>query len=213
MTFFVCLLRMSYSVDKNWVHLHRGSDEYKADLKDFLDFCFSNLAVKDKVKCPCRECYNRLWKARDVIKEHMEVVGIDAKYKRLPWTKHGESIVNDTVPGDVDMSNDFHNDHNMHGLLNDLFRANSDQENSGSSSQPVPNTGPNPEASGSSSQPAPNTGPNPEAAKFYQLIKDANVPLYPGCDNFSKLEFIVQLIQIKCLYGWSDKSVSVLLTL
>lgn len=138
---------------------------------------------------------------------------MDAKYKCLPWTNHGESIVNDTVPSDVDMSNDFHNDHNMHGLLNDLFRDNSDQENSGSSSHPVANTDPNLEAFGSSSQPTPNTGPNPEAAKFYQLIKDANVPLYPGCDNFGKLEFIVQLYQIKCLYGWSDKSVSVLLTL
>lgn len=132
---------MSYSVDKNWVHLHRGSDEYKAGLKDFLDFCFSNWAVENEVKCPCRECYNRYWKVRHVIKEHMEVVGMDAKYKRLPWTNHGESIVNDTVPVDVDMSNDFPNDHNMHGLLNDLFRANSDQANSGSSSQPAPNTG------------------------------------------------------------------------
>lgn len=125
---------MSYIVDKNWVHLHCGSDKYKTSVKNFLDFCFSNVAIENEIKYPCREYYNRYWKANHVIKEHMEGVGIDAKYKYLPLIKCGEIIVYDTVSSDVDMSNDLHNDYNMHNLLNDLFRANSDQENSKSSS-------------------------------------------------------------------------------
>ncbi|KAL5757981.1 hypothetical protein ACOSP7_020592 [Xanthoceras sorbifolium] len=45
------------------------------------------------------------------------------------------------------------------------------------------------------------------------LDMDAEQQLYPGCKKFTKLSFIVRLFHIKCLYGLSDKSVTVLLEL
>ncbi|KAL5819370.1 hypothetical protein ACOSQ3_023301 [Xanthoceras sorbifolium] len=55
--------------------------------------------------------------------------------------------------------------------------------------------------------------PNLDANKFYYLLKYAEQQLYPGCMKLTKLSFIVRLFHIKCLYGLSDKSVTVLLEL
>jgi len=49
-------------------------------------------------------------------------------------------------------------------------------------------------------------GPNNEARKFYDLINDANKELYPGCESFSTLSFIIRLYLLKCLHGWRNSS-------
>ncbi|XP_039134114.1 uncharacterized protein LOC120271498 isoform X2 [Dioscorea cayenensis subsp. rotundata] len=56
-------------------------------------------------------------------------------------------------------------------------------------------------------------GPNNEASQFFKLLEDANKELYPGCSKFTKLTFIVRLYHIKCLSGWSNKSLDLLLAL
>ena len=58
-----------------------------------------------------------------------------------------------------------------------------------------------------------NEEPNDNAKRFYRLIRDAETKLYPGCENFSKLSFIVKLLHIKSLGGWSNKSFTMLLEL
>jgi len=54
---------------------------------------------------------------------------------------------------------------------------------------------------------------NEKTSNFYKSLEDAEQELYPGCKNFSKLSFIVQLLNIKCLFGLSAKSIDVILTL
>ena len=49
--------------------------------------------------------------------------------------------------------------------------------------------------------------------KFRRLIRDAEKELFPGCDKFSKLEFMVHLLHIKCLCGCSDKYLTMILEL
>jgi len=58
-----------------------------------------------------------------------------------------------------------------------------------------------------------NTGPNEEAKKFYKLINEAKQELYPGCQSFSSLSFIIRMYLLKCLHGWSNASFSDLLKL
>jgi len=58
-----------------------------------------------------------------------------------------------------------------------------------------------------------NDGPNEEAKKFYNLINEAKQELYPGCQTFSTLSFIIRLYLLKCLHGWSNASFSDLLQL
>jgi len=56
-------------------------------------------------------------------------------------------------------------------------------------------------------------GPNDEARKFYQMINDANQELYPGCESFLTLSFIIRLYLLKCLHGWRNSSFTDLLQL
>ncbi|XP_015165497.1 uncharacterized protein [Solanum tuberosum] len=50
-------------------------------------------------------------------------------------------------------------------------------------------------------------------SKIFKLLEDASQQLYPGCDTFSKLSLIVELFQIKCLHGLSDKATDSILKL
>ncbi|KAK4394200.1 hypothetical protein Sango_1890800 [Sesamum angolense] len=50
-----------------------------------------------------------------------------------------------------------------------------------------------------------------ESDKFMRLLKDADTELYPGCENFTKLAFVVTLMHLKILSRWSNKSFSMLL--
>ena len=56
-------------------------------------------------------------------------------------------------------------------------------------------------------------GPNEESLQFLKLLKDVEEPCYEGCTKFSKLSFIVYLYHLKCLLGWSNKSLLELLVL
>ena len=55
--------------------------------------------------------------------------------------------------------------------------------------------------------------PNEDANKFYNLLREADHELYPGCKKFTKLSFIIRLFHMKCLNGWSNKSFTMLLEL
>jgi hypothetical protein len=53
--------------------------------------------------------------------------------------------------------------------------------------------------------------PTENTAKFYDMLKDADDPLYEGCTKFSKLTAVVQLYHLKCMGGWSNTSFTWLL--
>ena len=43
------------------------------------------------------------------------------------------------------------------------------------------------------------------------MLKDSENMLYPRCTKYSKLSFLVTLLHIKCLSGWSNNSITILL--
>ena len=53
---------------------------------------------------------------------------------------------------------------------------------------------------------------NPEITEF-NLSKDANVKLFPGCTKFTKLTAVFKLFSLKAKNNWSDKSFTDLLKL
>ncbi|XP_039138843.1 uncharacterized protein LOC120276184 [Dioscorea cayenensis subsp. rotundata] len=55
--------------------------------------------------------------------------------------------------------------------------------------------------------------PNEDAKKIFKLLDDAKQPLFPGCDKYSILSFVVKLMHIKCMNAWSNNSFNMLLTL
>ena len=44
-------------------------------------------------------------------------------------------------------------------------------------------------------------GLNEEAKTFFRLIEDAGQPLYPGCEEFSKLSFGIEMYHLKFYMG------------
>ncbi|GKB74093.1 putative transposase-associated domain-containing protein, partial [Tanacetum coccineum] len=52
-----------------------------------------------------------------------------------------------------------------------------------------------------------------DLVKFQELLLDAEKPLYEGCPNFTKLSAIVKLLNLKGMYGASDKFFTELLGL
>ena len=56
-------------------------------------------------------------------------------------------------------------------------------------------------------------GPDEETSNFLKLMQDAQIELYPNCRKFTKLSFVVRLLHMKVLCGWTDKSVTMLLEL
>ena len=46
--------------------------------------------------------------------------------------------------------------------------------------------------------------PNANAARFFELLKDSNEPLWDSCTNHSKLSVVAQVFTIKSDHGLSD---------
>ncbi|KAK9144547.1 hypothetical protein Sjap_004450 [Stephania japonica] len=55
--------------------------------------------------------------------------------------------------------------------------------------------------------------PNKRARTLLGLLKDAEQPLYPGCEKFTQLSFVVQMLKLKVMSGWTDESFTMLLEL
>jgi hypothetical protein len=55
--------------------------------------------------------------------------------------------------------------------------------------------------------------PNEDVATIRKLVEDNSQDLYPGCKNYSKLRFLVRLLHIKLIGGWTDRSFDLLLDL
>ena len=48
---------------------------------------------------------------------------------------------------------------------------------------------------------------------FHGLLNEARSELYPGCPQYSSLKFLVKMMHIKVLNGWSNKSFDMMLDL
>ena len=46
--------------------------------------------------------------------------------------------------------------------------------------------------------------PNANAARFFDLLKDSDEPLWDGCTNHTKLQIVAQVLIIKSNYGLSE---------
>ncbi|KAG8371414.1 hypothetical protein BUALT_Bualt13G0085200 [Buddleja alternifolia] len=52
---------------------------------------------------------------------------------------------------------------------------------------------------------------NEETKNFFKLLEDAKADVYAGNKKFTMLSLIVHILQLKALYGWTDKSVEIIL--
>ena len=157
-------------VDKSWMQNSRVSSEYHKGVLEFLDFAFSNAPRKEMLPCPCIRCNNCLMQKREIMYDHLLDNGIARNYVR--WLMHGEYEF-------CEPTNTSTNESNMHDemqeMLNDAFI------------MPMPNE----ESERSPHVHGEFEKPNEDANKFYNLLREVEQELYPGCKKFTKLSFII----------------------
>ena len=158
----------------------KNDPKYRIGVNNFLEFAFSQRNENEVVPCPCVKCNNERRKTRSEIELDLIKFGIVKSYTR--WLRHGESFECSGDQNDVDDSQQ-HPDHNsMSDMLHEVFGMmppQADVEVGEALCAEVIEVN---DGSGGDS--------NEEVKKFYQLMDDLELQLYPGCKNFSKLSFL-----------------------
>ncbi|XP_042946147.1 uncharacterized protein LOC122279527 [Carya illinoinensis] len=186
-------------MDKSWMQLTDRllSTQYAEGVQQFISQARNHAVGTNCARCPCRDCYNNIFLPIEEVETHLFINGINPNYHR--WIFHGEEEILDVSDEDQTGPHSDEDDYidDMEQMLGDIREAtfmNTQSDNAGPSTQP-----PMTEANTSFS--------------FDKLLDDARQPLYQGCKQFSKLSFIVKLLHIKTIGGWSIKSFDLLLNL
>ncbi|XP_041009350.1 uncharacterized protein LOC121253397 [Juglans microcarpa x Juglans regia] len=137
-----------------------------------------------------------------MVEDHLFIIGIDPTYTE--WIFHGEdnSFLDDTFSDDEGDNALAYNDYidDFDEMLDDI-RHRSFMDNS------TRNEG------NANTNDQPSTSNTPTNLNFEELVVDAQRPLYPSCAKFSKLLFIVKLLHIKSIGGWTVKSFDMVIKL
>ncbi|KAF5443124.1 hypothetical protein F2P56_035712 [Juglans regia] len=187
-------------MDKSWMNLtdRLRSPAYADGANTFLTPAQNHSQGSNRIRCPCRSCCNNLFLPILIVETHLFIKGINPNYTQ--WVFHGEeetrSFNDDGDDSVTDYAHEYIDD--MDHMLDDI-RASTFVDVRQDHGNPSPTRGSIPDPSPSSS--------------FDHLLEDARRPLFAGCTKFSKLSFIVKLLHIKTLGGWSIKSFDMLLNL
>ncbi|XP_041000851.1 uncharacterized protein LOC121246677 [Juglans microcarpa x Juglans regia] len=191
-------------MDKVWMliedRLH--SNEYAEGVRQFLAMAQAHTLGSNHIRCPCRRCRNRAFHSSLTVEDHLFIIGIDPTYTE--WIFHGEddpfldATFSDDEGDNASAYNDYIDDFDemlddiRHGLFMDNSTRN--EENANTNDQP-------------------STSNTPANLNFEDLVADARRPLYPSCAKFLKLSFIVKLLHIKSIGGWTVKSFDMVIKL
>ncbi|KAA8525450.1 hypothetical protein F0562_007283 [Nyssa sinensis] len=184
-------------MDKSWMQLpSRDLPGYMKGIKDFIEYACPRTDKTNRIKCPCKKCNNRYYEPINTVKTHLELNGMDKTYTR--WIFHGEDY---DVLSDDDDDGGGPSEQHFDGLREMLANKQARRFDIDSKVQGETSSSHVPSVAGGDSQP------------FDDLSADSHLPLYPGCEKFSKLDFLVKLMNIKVIKGLSNKSIDMTLEL
>ncbi|XP_050365568.1 uncharacterized protein LOC126784123 [Argentina anserina] len=173
------------SIDKSWMQLKLSDPKYFNGVASFMEFAISHALDSDgKVRCPCRDDKNTDRFVPTTVQRHLLYRGFMEDY--IVWDKHGEKEDSDSsVAGDSENYNDgdISAGFDQCDDVQDLIEECIQQD------------------------------PNRDAQKFYKLLDESEVPLYPGCEKYSNLSFTINLMHIKSTGNMSNKAFDQLLKL
>ncbi|CAL8989925.1 unnamed protein product [Prunus brigantina] len=175
-------------MDRRWIqNPNRCADEYLDGIEDFIEFARRHNPGATRIRCPCRRCNNTLWETIENVGFHLVRNGMIETYSI--WNLHGEQLEHasssnatrmDSVQPTVDA-----NDQVM-DIIQDVFpfaSTNMNQEEQDDVPTPIDSA---------------------ESEQYEKLLKNANQELYPGCESFSVLTAIVELMHGKIKYRMSN---------
>ena len=195
--------------DRSWMRLPRSSPEWLEKFPQFLDITFGGTSTGGTAACPCPRCVCMVYRPRSVVQIHLLNRGFDESFIREG--ERSDVVLHNEVmqPVDVEVHNDVPLPADVH----------------------VDNEATPPEAGVDNEEDAPsddcgatnlvrslirgaihgeirdtNEQPNEHAKIFFKLLQEAEKELYPCCSDATKVSFIVQLFQLKCMYGISNRA-------
>jgi hypothetical protein len=183
--------------DRSWMYRDSPQGLWRMDycngVQGFINFTTSipRNFTGDGIRCPCRKCQNKKYMYPDVVTMHLLHKGFIENYQC--WYAHGEVFVSkkrmeERVVGSTSSASNVHkaandNTNPYRNMVMDAMRMNQ----------------------GNVSQcPIIEEEPNANAARFFDLLKDSDEPLWDGCTNHSKLSAIAQVFTIKSDHGLSE---------
>ena len=217
-------------MDRSWMSKPRRDPTYKDGVDQFLSFAFRDLPLDSKISCPCNNCENSVTQNREAVETHLKCDGILQGY--TIWNHHGEEYDppsfafahlpdnNENLPTPGVLRTATVDGHgrldDMQGMLQAVFAMPANYESL--SSMPEAELGDGQSDCGNMEHNVPedvNHVQNDTARKqqdmYASFLKDAHTRLYPSCQTFSKLSFLVNIYHLKCLHGWTQESVTNLL--
>ena len=121
-------------------------------------------------------------------------------YYHVDGLIHGEGVTEDENNGSLHglgvTEDDNHDDGHLNGLLHDLHTVEMETKQDGENQD------------GNS-----DADPNDNESFFKIAMKEAKRQLYPGCNKFSRLSFVVKLLHMKSLYRLCNSAFSAILKL
>ncbi|KAK9160483.1 hypothetical protein Syun_006824 [Stephania yunnanensis] len=142
------------------VDTYQLSDTYDMGVEQFLDYVFSKTSQRSKIHCSCSKFVKTYSKTREEVCSHLKVHEILENYNF--WYHHGE-LRGKANFDSVDV-NEVEGDDEVHEMLQDFFPAVGENDFAFNSSYPKVHE----------------EEPNDEAKKFYRLLSDLDLLVYPG---------------------------------
>jgi hypothetical protein len=168
-----------------WMRLDKASDEWQNGLNEFLSTTFRGTYSGETQPCPCSRCRSMAFRTKREVKHHLLSKGFDEDYMQRE-EKNGEEQDEGNIEGAIMGDAVATTD-----LVSALIRGAIHGEIVGGN----------------------NEEPNESAKKFLELLDEAKNVLYPGCQEATKISFIVRLFQIKCMFGLSNGALEAILHL
>ncbi|CAL9017711.1 unnamed protein product, partial [Prunus brigantina] len=175
-------------MSRRWIqNPNRCADEYLDGIEDFIAFARAHNPGATRIRCPCRRCNNTLWETIENVQFHLVRNGMIETYST--WTYHGEQLdigSSSRATGVENVEPIVDPNEQVMDILNDAF----------------------PFASTSSTQEGEDDVPtsmgSADFEEYEKLLQTANKELYPGCEKFSVLTAIVELMHGKIKYRMSN---------
>ena len=191
-------------MDKSWIGGDRTTKAYADGVQIFIDFAYRNKDIlTSSIKCPCSTCVNRVYYNSQTVRNHIEMYGFEKSYKN--WIYHGESLgdfninVNSWSDGMAvdDVLADLNSGASMIAMVQEGRGIPCREENMGNDEEPNIED---------------HDVPDADLPEYFRLLKEAQSELYENCPkDITELSFVVELLHLKQLNGWTNRSFTMLM--